>query len=41
MSRRFEYVDRVVSSGVGMLEPNFNLPQRKTKNSGIYHLKGI
>lgn len=33
MSRKFEYVDRVLSNGYETLTPNFNLPVRKTKKS--------
>lgn len=36
MSRKFEYVDRVVSTGYEMKKPDFNLPKRSTKNSGGY-----
>ena len=36
MSRKFEYVERVTSTGYEMKEPNFNLPVRGTKNSGGY-----
>ena len=31
--RNFEYVNRVLSTGYEMKEPNFNLPVRKTKKS--------
>ena len=41
MSRKFEYVNRVVSSGVNSIEPNFNLPKRKTKNSAGYDFECI
>lgn len=34
--RKFEYVNRVLSTGYEMKEPNFNLPVRGTKNSGGY-----
>lgn len=36
MSRRFEYVNRVLSNGYETLRPDFNLPIRSTKNSGGY-----
>lgn len=36
MSRKFEYVDRVLSNGHDTLTPKFNLPKRSTKNSGGY-----
>ena len=31
--REFEYVNRVLSTGYEMKEPDFNLPIRKTKKS--------
>lgn len=33
MSRKFDYVNRVISNGYETLTPNFNLPIRKTKKS--------
>lgn len=36
MSRKFEYVNRIISNGVETLTPTFNLPKRSTKNSGGY-----
>lgn len=39
--RRFEYVDRVLSTGYEMKTPDFNLPQRKTKNSAGYDFECI
>ena len=36
MLRRFEYVNRVISTGYESSEPKFNLPRRSTKNSAGY-----
>ena len=36
MNRKFEYVDRVLSTGYEMKEPGYKLPERSTKNSGGY-----
>ena len=36
MSRKFEYVDRVISTGYEMKTPDFDLPKRATKNSIAY-----
>ena len=36
MSRKFEYVNRMISNGYETLTPNFNLPVRSTQNSGGY-----
>lgn len=36
MSRKFEYVNRILSTGYEMKHPDFNLPQRKTKKSAGY-----
>lgn len=36
MLRRFEYVNRVISTGYEFSEPKFNLPRRSTKNSAGY-----
>ena len=36
MSRKFEYVNRVISTGYEMKEPGYKLPERSTKNSGGY-----
>lgn len=36
MSRKFEYVNRVLSTGYETKEPGFNLPVRSTQNSGGY-----
>ena len=41
MSRRFEYVDRVLSTGYEMKEPGFNLPVRKTAKSAGYDFECI
>lgn len=34
--RTFEYVDRIISDGIQMLNPGFDLPKRSTKNSAGY-----
>ena len=34
--RKFEYVNRVLSTGYSMKEPEFDLPKRATKNSIAY-----
>ena len=34
--RKFEYVDRIISSGFEFKEPNFELPQRSTRKSAGY-----
>lgn len=39
--RNFEYVNRVLSTGYEMKEPNFNLPKRKTKKSAGYDFECI
>ena len=39
--RKFEYVDRIVSTGFEMKKPNFNLPIRKTKKSAGYDFECI
>lgn len=39
--RRFEYVDRVVSTGYEIKSPDFNLPVRKTKKSAGYDFECI
>lgn len=39
--RKFEYVNRMLSTGYEMKEPNFNLPQRKTKKSAGYDFECI
>ena len=39
--RRFEYVDRVLSTGYEMKNPDFNLPVRKTKKSAGYDFECI
>lgn len=36
MLRKFEYVERVKSTGYEMKEPDFDLPKRSTKKSGGY-----
>lgn len=36
MSRKFEYVNRVTSTGYEMKNPGFNLPKRATKHSIAY-----
>lgn len=36
MSRKFEYVTRITSTGYEMKNPDFNLPIRKTKCSAGY-----
>jgi dUTP pyrophosphatase len=36
MSRKFEYVNRVTSTGCEMKNPGFNLPKRATKYSAGY-----
>lgn len=41
MSRKFEYVDRVLSTGYESKNPDFNLPVRKTKNSAGYDFECI
>ena len=41
MSRKFEYVDRVLSNGYEMKEPEFNLPVRKTEKSAGYDFECI
>lgn len=38
MSRKFFYVDRVLSNGYETITPNFNLPKRSTKNSMAYDI---
>ena len=39
--RKFEYVNRILSNGYEMKEPDFNLPQRKTKHSAGYDFECI
>ena len=39
--RKFEYVERVTSTGYEMKEPGFNLPVRKTKKSAGYDFECI
>lgn len=39
--RRFEYVNRILSTGYENKQPNFNLPTRKTKNSAGYDFECI
>lgn len=39
--RKFEYVNRMLSNGYQMKEPEFNLPQRKTKYSAGYDFECI
>ena len=39
--RRFEYVNRVLSTGYESKEPNFNLPIRKTEKSAGYDFECI
>lgn len=34
--RRFEYVNRIISTGYQCIEPKFNLPKRGTKKSAGY-----
>ena len=41
MSRRFEYVNRVLSTGYEMKEPGFNLPIRKTAKSAGFDFECI
>ena len=41
MSRRFEYVNRMTSTGYGFKTPDFGLPKRKTKNSAGYDFECI
>ena len=41
MSRRFEYVNRVLSNGYETLQPNFNLPTRKTAKSAGFDFECI
>lgn len=41
MSRKFEYVNRIISNGVETLAPTFNLPRRKTKKSAGYDFECI
>lgn len=41
MSRKFEYVHRMISTGYEMKEPGFNLPVRKTKKSAGYDFECI
>lgn len=36
MLRKFEYVNRIISTGYETKEPKFNLPRRSTKNSAGY-----
>lgn len=36
MLRKFEYVNRVISTGYEFSEPKFELPKRSTKNSAGY-----
>lgn len=36
--RRFEYIDNVISDGVEMLTPNFDLPKRATTRSMAYDI---
>ena len=36
MSRKFEYVRRITSTGYEIKEPKFNLPKRSTKKSAGY-----
>lgn len=36
MLRKFEYVNRVKSTGYEVIEPKFNLPQRSTRKSAGY-----
>lgn len=36
MSRKFEYVNRILSTGYETKAPDFNLPKRKTKHSAGY-----
>lgn len=36
MCRKFEYVNRVLSTGYEMKEPSFDLPKRSTKHSAGY-----
>lgn len=36
MTRKFEYVNRILSDGVETLTPKFNLPKRATQNSAGY-----
>lgn len=38
MSRKFEYVSRVLSTGYEMKEPDFILPKRATKTSVAYDI---
>ena len=39
--RKFFYVNRILSNGYEMKEPDFNLPQRKTKYSAGYDFECI
>lgn len=39
--RKFEYVNRILSNGYEMKEPDFNLPQRKTRYSAGYDFECI
>ncbi len=41
MGRKFEYVNRVISTGFETKQPEFNLPKRKTKNSAGYDFECI
>ena len=41
MSRKFEYVKRVTSTGYETKQPDFNLPKRKTKKSAVYDFECI
>lgn len=41
MSRKFEYVTRIISTGYEMKNPDFNLPIRKTKCSAGYDFECI
>lgn len=36
MLRKFEYVNRVKSTGYEIIQPDFKLPERSTENSGAY-----
>ena len=39
--RKFEYVNRVISTGFETKEPDFKLPERKTKKSAGYDFECI
>lgn len=41
MSRKFEYVKRITSTGYETKQPDFNLPKRKTKKSAGYDFECI